>query len=40
MRKCFTILSITLIFLLINLSPALAVNNPRNTYEVKPGDYL
>ncbi|NKE05213.1 LysM peptidoglycan-binding domain-containing protein, partial [Mesobacillus selenatarsenatis] len=40
MRKYFTILSITLIFLLINLSPALAVNNPRNTYEVKPGDYL
>ncbi|WNF21828.1 LysM peptidoglycan-binding domain-containing protein [Mesobacillus jeotgali] len=40
MRKCFAILSITFIFLLMNLSPALAVNNPRNTYEVKPGDYL
>lgn len=40
MRKSFAILSITLLFLLINLSPALAVNHPRNTYEVKPGDYL
>jgi LysM repeat protein len=40
MKKSFVLLC-TFIFLLgINMSPAQAKNNPRNMYDVKPGDYL
>lgn len=40
MKKTFVLLC-TIIFLLgINMSPAQAKNNPRNMYDVKPGDYL
>ncbi|TYR74375.1 LysM peptidoglycan-binding domain-containing protein [Rossellomorea vietnamensis] len=38
--KKIVLLIFTVSFLLINLSPVQAQNNPRNIYEVKPGDYL
>jgi LysM repeat protein len=38
-KLCVLLFSLTFL-LQINLSPALAANNPRNLYEVKSGDYL
>ncbi|WP_251033413.1 LysM peptidoglycan-binding domain-containing protein [Bacillus sp. ISL-75] len=40
MKKTFVLLFSFILLLQINLSPALAANNPRNIYEVKSGDYL
>jgi LysM repeat protein len=39
-KKCFIIFGLALLMLLENSLPAFAANNPRNTYEVKPGDTL
>lgn len=38
-KKVILILTLMLMMLL-TISPALAANNPRNTYEVKSGDSL
>jgi LysM repeat protein len=40
MKKIYLLLFSLILFLLINVSPAYATNNPRNIYDVKPGDYL
>jgi LysM repeat protein len=40
MKKIYMLLFSLILFLLINVSPAYATNNPRNIYDVKPGDYL
>jgi LysM repeat protein len=40
MKKRAAVLLISLFLLSINLSAVNAANNPRNTYEVKSGDYL
>ncbi|MFP5114018.1 LysM peptidoglycan-binding domain-containing protein [Bacillaceae bacterium C204] len=40
MKKLCVFLFSLFFLMQINLSPALAVNNPRNLYEVKSGDYL
>lgn len=40
MKKTFVLLFSFILLLQMNLSPALAANNPRNIYEVKSGDYL
>lgn len=40
MKKIFVITFSLILVILINISPSHAVNNPRNIYEVKSGDYL
>ncbi|MEH7333011.1 LysM peptidoglycan-binding domain-containing protein [Neobacillus drentensis] len=40
MKKQFVILFALILGMQMHLSPAHAANNPRNTYEVKSGDYL
>lgn len=40
MKKVYMLLFGLLILFTMNLSPAYAANNPRNMYDVKPGDYL
>ncbi|WP_442599830.1 LysM peptidoglycan-binding domain-containing protein [Neobacillus sp. D3-1R] len=40
MKKSFVFIISLLLFLQMNLSSALAANNPRNIYEVRSGDYL
>lgn len=41
MKKQFAVIvSFIFIMLIVKLSPAHAINNPRNIYEVKSGDYL
>ena len=41
MKKQFVLLfSLMILLMQVNLSPAYAVNNPRNIYDVKPGDSL
>ncbi|MFC3885091.1 LysM peptidoglycan-binding domain-containing protein [Bacillus songklensis] len=40
MKKQFMLLISFIFFMLMNVSPAFATNNPRNIYDVKPGDYL
>jgi LysM repeat protein len=40
MIKRASVLFLSLFLLFMNLSPVYAANHPRNTYEVKPGDYL
>lgn len=40
MKKIFVIIFTLIIVILITISPAYAVNNPRNIYEVKSGDNL
>lgn len=40
MKKYLVLLIFTIPIMFINLFPVYAQNNPRNIYEVKPGDYL
>jgi len=40
MKKYLVLLIFTISFMLVNLSPVYAQNNPRNIHEVKSGDYL
>ena len=40
MKKPFVLLFSLILFMLMNISSAHAVNNPRNIYDVKPGDSL
>jgi LysM repeat protein len=40
MKKIYMLLFSSILILFINVSPAHATNNPRNMYDVKPGDYL
>lgn len=40
MKKLFVFLCSLTLILLMNRSPVQAANNPRNIYEVKPGDTL